>query len=81
MMTNPHARLFPSSRILFFFLLFAAFLASRPAIAQTRHLELNDYAKIASVSDPQISPDGKTIVFVVSRKSRARPQRPPARTN
>ena len=35
--------------------------------AQTRHIELNDYAKITSVSDPQISPDGKTIVFVVSR--------------
>src|SRR5258708_34203390 len=35
--------------------------------AQTRHIELNDYAKIPSVSDPQISPDGKTIVFVVSR--------------
>jgi dipeptidyl aminopeptidase/acylaminoacyl peptidase len=35
--------------------------------AQTRSIELNDYAKITSVSDPQISPDGKTIVFVVSR--------------
>src|SRR6202040_532720 len=35
--------------------------------AQTRHIELNDYAKITSVSDPQISPDGKSIVFVVSR--------------
>ncbi len=34
---------------------------------QTRHIELNDYARITSVSDPQISPDGKTIVFVVSR--------------
>jgi dipeptidyl aminopeptidase/acylaminoacyl peptidase len=43
------------------------FLASQPTLAQTRHIELNDYAKIASVSDPQISPDGKTIVFVVSR--------------
>ncbi len=35
--------------------------------AQTRRIELNDFAKITSVSDPQISPDGKTIVFVVSR--------------
>jgi dipeptidyl aminopeptidase/acylaminoacyl peptidase len=35
--------------------------------AQTRRIELNDYAKVTSVSDPQISPDGKTIVFVVSR--------------
>ena len=37
------------------------------APAQTRHIELNDLTKIVSVSDPQISPDGKTIVFVVSR--------------
>jgi dipeptidyl aminopeptidase/acylaminoacyl peptidase len=35
--------------------------------AQTRKIELSDLAKIASVSDPQISPDGKSIVFVVSR--------------
>jgi len=35
--------------------------------AQSRHIELNDLAKIVSVSDPQISPDGKTIVVVVSR--------------
>jgi dipeptidyl aminopeptidase/acylaminoacyl peptidase len=38
-----------------------------PSAAQTRHIELNDLTKIVSVSDPQISPDGKTIVFVVSR--------------
>jgi len=48
-------------------LLLAALLAGGPTFAQTRHIELNDYAKISSVSDPQISPDGKTIVFVVSR--------------
>ena len=35
--------------------------------AQAHHIELNDYAKVTSVSDPQISPDGKSIVFVVSR--------------
>ena len=38
-----------------------------PTGAQTRHIELGDLAKITSVSDPQISPDGKMIVFVVSR--------------
>jgi dipeptidyl aminopeptidase/acylaminoacyl peptidase len=38
-----------------------------PAAAQTRHMELNDFAKITSVSDPQISPDGKSIVIGVSR--------------
>ena len=37
------------------------------ASAQTRRIELADLAKITSVSDPQISPDGKSIVFVVSR--------------
>jgi dipeptidyl aminopeptidase/acylaminoacyl peptidase len=42
-------------------------LTALPAPAQTRHIELNDLTKIVSVSDPQISPDGKTIVFVVSR--------------
>ncbi len=44
-----------------------AFLGAVSVSAQTRKIELNDYAKITSVSDPQISPDGKTIVFVVSR--------------
>ena len=40
---------------------------SSPASSQSRRLELNDFLKITSVSDPQISPDGKTIVVVVSR--------------
>jgi dipeptidyl aminopeptidase/acylaminoacyl peptidase len=44
-----------------------ALLAGRPVFGQMRHIELNDLAKITSVSDPQISPDGKSIVFVVSR--------------
>jgi dipeptidyl aminopeptidase/acylaminoacyl peptidase len=43
-------------------------LLSFPATyAQSRQIELSDFAKITSVSDPQISPDGKSIVFVVSR--------------
>ena len=37
------------------------------ASAQSRRIELNDYSKIVSVSDPQISPDGKSIVVAVSR--------------
>jgi dipeptidyl aminopeptidase/acylaminoacyl peptidase len=67
MMTNPSARQFSSSRLLASVLLLLAPLASQPVHAQARHLELNDFAKITSVSDPQISPDGKSIVFVVSR--------------
>lgn len=43
------------------------FLGAVPASAQSRRIELSDLAKITSVSDPQISPDGKSIVFVVSR--------------
>ncbi len=67
MITNPCVRSFPSSQFFSSLLLVIALLANQPARAQTRHIELNDYAKITSVSDPQISPDGKTIVFVVSR--------------
>ena len=37
------------------------------AVAQSRRIELADYAKIVSVSDPQISPDGKSIVCVISQ--------------
>ena len=37
------------------------------ATAQTRRIELGDFAKIVNVSDPQISPSGKSIVCVVSR--------------
>jgi hypothetical protein len=32
-----------------------------------RAIQLDDFLKITSVSDPQISPDGKSIAFVVSR--------------
>jgi len=35
--------------------------------AQTRTLQLDDLTKITTVSDPQISPDGKSIACVVSR--------------
>ncbi len=37
------------------------------AKAQARRIELADFAKVVAVSDPQISPDGKSIVYVVSR--------------
>ena len=67
MMTNPSARLLTFSRFLASVPVLLALCGSLPALAQTRQMELNDYAKITSVSDPQISPDGKSIVFVVSR--------------
>ncbi|HKV28388.1 MAG TPA: S9 family peptidase [Candidatus Acidoferrales bacterium] len=37
------------------------------ASAQSRRIQLNDFAKQAGVSDPEISPDGKSIAFVISR--------------
>ena len=41
-------------------------LFSFPLLAQKK-LELADYAKFVNISDPQISPDGKNVVIVVSR--------------
>ena len=35
--------------------------------AALRRIHLDDLARLVRVSDPQISPDGKTIVIVVSR--------------
>jgi dipeptidyl aminopeptidase/acylaminoacyl peptidase len=37
------------------------------AVPPARTIQLDDLAKISSVSDPQISPDGKSIAFVLSR--------------
>ena len=37
------------------------------ARAQTRKIELGDLQKIVSVTNPEISPDGKSIVIIVSR--------------
>jgi len=45
----------------------AANLLVSPATPQARRIELADFAKIVNVSDPQFSPDGKSIVCVVSR--------------
>lgn len=47
--------------------LLAVVLAAGTASAQERRIQLEDLAKIVTVSDPQISPDGKSIVCVVSR--------------
>ena len=32
-----------------------------------KKFELADYAKFVSISDPQISPNGKSVIIVVSR--------------
>jgi dipeptidyl aminopeptidase/acylaminoacyl peptidase len=47
-----------------------ALLAALPAAntnAASKRLELGDLAAIVRVSDPQLSPDGKSIVFVLAR--------------
>jgi dipeptidyl aminopeptidase/acylaminoacyl peptidase len=46
---------------------FVALLAHGSASAQVRKIELGDLQKIVNVSSPEISPDGKSIVIVVSR--------------
>ena len=35
--------------------------------AQTRHFTADDLTKIVRISDPQVSPDGRTVAFVVGR--------------
>ena len=42
-------------------------LAAAPAPAQARHLTADDLPRIVRVTDPQISPDGKTISITVGR--------------
>ena len=37
--------------------------------AGTARIQISDFPKIVSVADPQFSPDGKSIVFVVSRRN------------
>jgi dipeptidyl aminopeptidase/acylaminoacyl peptidase len=46
--------------------LLAVLLVAATASAQQRRFQLDDLAKVVTVSDPQISPDGKSIVCVVS---------------
>ena len=45
-------------------LLSSAFIFINSANAQHK-FELADYGKMASISDPQISPDGKNILLLV----------------
>src|SRR5882724_121680 len=42
-------------------------LAMPSVLGQSRRIELGDFARIVGVSDPQIAPDGKSILCVVSR--------------
>src|SRR5262249_19733852 len=42
-------------------------LATAALAQQPRHMDLDDLGRIVRVSDPQIAPDGKSIVIVVGR--------------
>jgi dipeptidyl aminopeptidase/acylaminoacyl peptidase len=57
-----------SSRALALMLL-AVILAAAATSAEEHRIQLEDLTKIVSVSNPQISPDGKSIVCVVSRQN------------
>jgi len=59
----------PFARYTFLGLLAAllALATPGPAQAQARKIELGDLQKIVNVSSPAISPDGKSIVIIVSR--------------
>src|SRR5271163_1211759 len=59
----------PFARVIFLLGILTVFLAlaaTDQAEAQTRKIELGDLQKIVSVSSPAISPDGKSIVIIVS---------------
>jgi dipeptidyl aminopeptidase/acylaminoacyl peptidase len=47
--------------------MFGASLTSAAAGQQPGRIQLDDFATIVHVSEPQLSPDGKSIVFVVGR--------------
>ncbi|MGI8638909.1 MAG: hypothetical protein ACR2MG_03035 [Pyrinomonadaceae bacterium] len=46
---------------------FLGFAVALNVSAQTKPFDVSDLRKIARVSDPNISPDGKSIVCIVSR--------------
>lgn len=50
-----------------FVLLVLCILCQQGARGQARRIQLADFGKAVSVSDPQISPDGKSVVYVLSR--------------
>jgi dipeptidyl aminopeptidase/acylaminoacyl peptidase len=57
----------PSRALAMMTTLLAVLLAAGTALAQEHRIQLEDLTKIVTVSDPQISPDGKSIVCLVSR--------------
>jgi hypothetical protein len=56
-------------RLLLAAILLAAYAA--PAFAAGRAMTIDDLLGVKSVSDPQVSPDGKFVVYVMSELDRA----------
>ena len=54
-------------RIVFTFLTTLVFAFGQSNVYAQKKFELADYAKFVGIADPQISPDGKNVVIVVSR--------------
>jgi dipeptidyl aminopeptidase/acylaminoacyl peptidase len=56
-------------RVLHRFLAFAgaALLIGQPALAQARRFSADDLPRIVRLSDPQLSPDGKSVAVVIGR--------------
>src|SRR5260370_10887766 len=50
-----------------FILLVLCIFCQQGVRGQARRIQLSDFGKVFSVSDPQISPDGKSIVYALSR--------------
>jgi len=61
------AAAFSARMFLAFTLLALCILCQQGVRGQARRIQLADFGKAVSVSDPQISPDGKSIVYVLSR--------------
>jgi dipeptidyl aminopeptidase/acylaminoacyl peptidase len=59
----------PSRALAIIMTLLAVLIAAATGSTEERRIQLEDVTKIVTVSDPQISPDGKSIICVVSRQN------------
>jgi dipeptidyl aminopeptidase/acylaminoacyl peptidase len=61
------AAAFSGKMLVAFALLVLSILCQQEVRGQARRIQLADFGKAVTVSDPRISPDGKSIVYVLSR--------------
>jgi dipeptidyl aminopeptidase/acylaminoacyl peptidase len=55
--------------------LFALLLAVAPAVAEKRAFTIEDLYRVKDVADPQVSPDGRTVLYTVGTKDLGRARR------